>query len=192
MPGGTVSGVTTFVSVAAPQAASSSTNTLNAMTRRTSRRTRYPTAVVGRPAVAPTAQPPKPDVFAGVCPGYVNQEPYGDPGQPPERPHRGDDLVQPAAGRIAQRRAGGDRYGDARPGRAGASIHGNFQGSAQVFAQSLAAIPLLILAAPIAVYIVLGILYEEYHPSADPFCRQLPSAGIGATLALLLFDGRSR
>ena len=68
-----------------------------------------------------------------------------------------------------------------------ASIHGNFQGSAQVFAQSLAAIPLLILAALVAVYIVLGILYENtIHPLT--ILSTLPSAGIGATLALLLFD----
>ena len=67
-----------------------------------------------------------------------------------------------------------------------ASIHGNFQGSAQVFAQSLAAIPLLILAALVAVYIVLGILYENtIHPLT--ILSTLPSAGIGATLALLMF-----
>ena len=67
-----------------------------------------------------------------------------------------------------------------------ASIHGGFQGSAQVFAQSLATIPLLILAALVAVYIVLGILYENtIHPLT--ILSTLPSAGIGATLALLLF-----
>ncbi|HTW35281.1 MAG TPA: efflux RND transporter permease subunit [Rhizomicrobium sp.] len=67
-----------------------------------------------------------------------------------------------------------------------ASIHGGFQGSAQVFAQSLSSIPLLILAALIAVYIVLGILYENtIHPLT--ILSTLPSAGIGATLALLMF-----
>ena len=67
-----------------------------------------------------------------------------------------------------------------------ASIHGGFQGSAQVFAQSLSTIPLLILAALVAVYIVLGILYENtIHPLT--ILSTLPSAGIGATLALLLF-----
>jgi multidrug efflux pump len=67
-----------------------------------------------------------------------------------------------------------------------ASIHGSFQGSAQVFAQSLGAIPLLILAALVAVYIVLGILYENtVHPLT--ILSTLPSAGIGATLALLVF-----
>jgi multidrug efflux pump len=68
-----------------------------------------------------------------------------------------------------------------------ASIHGGFQGSAQVFGQSLTTIPLLILAALVAVYIVLGILYENtIHPLT--ILSTLPSAGIGATLALLLFS----
>jgi multidrug efflux pump len=67
-----------------------------------------------------------------------------------------------------------------------ASIHGSFQGSAQVFARSLSSIPLLILAALVAVYIVLGILYENtIHPLT--ILSTLPSAGIGATLALLIF-----
>jgi len=67
-----------------------------------------------------------------------------------------------------------------------ASIHGSFQGSAQVFAKSLSDIPLLILAALVAVYIVLGILYENtIHPLT--ILSTLPSAGIGAVLALLLF-----
>jgi multidrug efflux pump len=67
-----------------------------------------------------------------------------------------------------------------------ASIRGSFQGAAQVFAQSLSTIPLLILAALIAVYIVLGILYENtIHPLT--ILSTLPSAGIGATLALLVF-----
>lgn len=69
---------------------------------------------------------------------------------------------------------------------ASASLHGSFQGAAQVFAQSFSAIPLLILAALVAVYIVLGILYENtIHPLT--IISTLPSAGIGATLALLMF-----
>ena len=68
-----------------------------------------------------------------------------------------------------------------------ASIHGNLQGSAQVFAKSLSTIPLLVLAALVAVYIVLGVLYENtIHPIT--ILSTLPSAGIGATLALLIFQ----
>ncbi len=67
-----------------------------------------------------------------------------------------------------------------------ASIHGNYAGAAQVYAQSMSSMPLLILAALGAVYIVLGILYENtVHPLT--ILSTLPSAGIGATLALLIF-----
>jgi len=66
------------------------------------------------------------------------------------------------------------------------SIRGSFQGTAQAFQASLASQPLLILAALLAVYIVLGILYESYiHPLT--ILSTLPSAGVGAILALLLF-----
>jgi multidrug efflux pump len=67
-----------------------------------------------------------------------------------------------------------------------ASIHGSFQGTAQVFQASLASEPMLVLAALIAIYLVLGILYESLiHPIT--ILSTLPSAGIGASLALLLF-----
>jgi multidrug efflux pump len=66
-----------------------------------------------------------------------------------------------------------------------ASIRQSFQGTAQVFQASLANEPLLILAALVTVYIVLGILYESYiHPLT--ILSTLPSAGVGAILALLL------
>jgi multidrug efflux pump subunit AcrB len=66
------------------------------------------------------------------------------------------------------------------------AVHGSFSGTAQAFQVSLASEPLLILAALIAVYIVLGILYESYiHPIT--ILSTLPSAGVGALLALMLF-----
>jgi multidrug efflux pump len=66
------------------------------------------------------------------------------------------------------------------------SVNGEFQGSARAFVASLANEPLLILAALIVVYIVLGVLYESYiHPIT--ILSTLPSAGVGAILALLLF-----
>jgi multidrug efflux pump len=66
------------------------------------------------------------------------------------------------------------------------SILGSFRGTAQAFQASLADEPLLILAALVAVYIVLGVLYESYiHPIT--ILSTLPSAGVGAVLALLLF-----
>jgi len=66
------------------------------------------------------------------------------------------------------------------------SIQGKFQGTAKVFQASLDSQPVLILAALIAVYIVLGILYESLiHPIT--ILSTLPSAGVGAILALLAF-----
>ena len=66
------------------------------------------------------------------------------------------------------------------------SVNAEFQGSARAFEASLQNEPLLILAALIVVYIVLGVLYESYiHPIT--ILSTLPSAGVGAILALLLF-----
>jgi len=68
-----------------------------------------------------------------------------------------------------------------------ASIRGSLQGTAQAFQASLANQPLLILAALVTVYIVLGILYESYiHPIT--ILSTLPSAGVGAILALMIFQ----
>ena len=67
-----------------------------------------------------------------------------------------------------------------------ATIRGSFQGTAQAFQASLASEPLLIAAALLAVYIVLGVLYESLiHPVT--IISTLPSAGVGALLALLVF-----
>ncbi len=65
-------------------------------------------------------------------------------------------------------------------------IRGNFAGTAQAFKSSLANEPLLILAALVTVYIVLGVLYESYiHPLT--ILSTLPSAGVGAVLAIMIF-----
>jgi multidrug efflux pump len=67
------------------------------------------------------------------------------------------------------------------------SVHGSFQGTAKTYQQSISNEPVLILAAVVAIYLVLGILYESY---AHPFTilSTLPSAGIGAVLGLMLFN----
>jgi len=66
-----------------------------------------------------------------------------------------------------------------------ASISGNFQGAAQAFQSSLASQPWLILAALVAVYIILGVLYESFvHPLT--IISTLPSAGLGALIMLWL------
>jgi multidrug efflux pump len=67
------------------------------------------------------------------------------------------------------------------------SIHGSLAGTAQVFQQSLNNEPVLIVTAIAAVYILLGVLYESYiHPIT--ILSTLPSAGVGAILALMLFN----
>ncbi|MBS0472856.1 MAG: efflux RND transporter permease subunit [Proteobacteria bacterium] len=66
------------------------------------------------------------------------------------------------------------------------SIHGEFAGTARQFRESVENQPVLILAALVTIYLVLGILYESYvHPIT--ILSTLPSAGVGAVLALLLF-----
>jgi multidrug efflux pump len=66
-----------------------------------------------------------------------------------------------------------------------AGLHTSFQGTAQAFQSALASQPLLILAALVTVYLVLGILYESYiHPLT--ILSTLPSAGVGALAALIL------
>ena len=67
-----------------------------------------------------------------------------------------------------------------------ATVHGSFQGTAKVFSDSLKNEPILILAALIAIYLVLGILYESFiHPLT--VLSTLPSAGVGAAIALIIF-----
>ena len=67
-----------------------------------------------------------------------------------------------------------------------ATVNSSFQGTAQAFQQSLGTVPLLILAALVVVYLILGILYESYiHPLT--ILSTLPSAGVGALAILMAF-----
>jgi len=66
------------------------------------------------------------------------------------------------------------------------TVNSSFQGTAQAFQQSLGTVPLLILAALVVVYLILGILYESYiHPLT--ILSTLPSAGVGALAILMAF-----
>jgi multidrug efflux pump subunit AcrB len=83
---------------------------------------------------------------------------------------RGNEIVQQAVQEL----------------RMPATVNGSFQGTAQVFQSSLSTMPLLLAAALLAVYIVLGMLYESLvHPLT--ILSTLPSAGLGALLALMIF-----
>ena len=79
----------------------------------------------------------------------------------------GDAVVQPAARRGA--RPGGGRDPSGRGARSANRIRsiGSFQGNAQAFQSSLSNEPVLILAALLVVYVILGVLYESYRPPAD-------------------------
>ena len=106
--------------------------------------------------------------------------------QPPGAVPVGDALVQPArrASRSATRSTRSTARADAHRPAARASTP-SFPGTAQAFHESLASEPILILAALITVYIVLGVLYESYiHPIT--ILSTLPSAGVGALLALIV------
>ena len=74
--------------------------------------------------------------------------------------------------------------GDGARAADAADVNGAFQGTAQAFQASLSSTPLLVAAAILVVYIVLGVLYESYiHPIT--ILSALPSAGVGALLALM-------
>ncbi len=105
-------------------------------------------------------------------------------GQPPGPVPGGDAVVQPRArASRSATRSTPSIGGRARSACRRASAP-SFQGTAQAFQASLANEPLLILAALVTVYIVLGVLYESYiHPIT--ILSTLPSAGVGAILALL-------
>ena len=107
-------------------------------------------------------------------------------GQPPGPAAGGDDLVQPRAGLRARRRGRPRSSSIERDSNLPATISTGFQGTAQVFQDSLKGQGILILAAIFAAFVVLGILYESFiHPIT--IISGLPSAGIGALLTLILF-----
>jgi multidrug efflux pump len=104
--------------------------------------------------------------------------------------HQGQFPVVTLSFNLATGKSIGDAVDAVNNARAGlnlpASVSARFQGSAAAFEASLANEPILILAAVIVVYIVLGVLYESYiHPIT--ILSTLPSAGVGAILALFVF-----
>jgi multidrug efflux pump len=158
-----------------------------------------PSSVVATSAPASTAP-----VTASVTGGGSQSTPTPSPGvvplsavasyQPTTAPIAVNHQGQFPAVTISFNLAGGIALSDAvtaieqmqrRVGMPG-TVHGTFTGTAQAFQASLASEPFLILAALIAVYLVLGILYESLiHPIT--ILSTLPSAGVGAVLALMLF-----
>ena len=99
---------------------------------------------------------------------------------------RHHDFVQSGSRRFAGRRRASDRQRQAARSACRPAFSASFQGTAAAFRNSLANESWLLLAAVVTVYIVLGVLYESYiHPLT--ILSTLPSAGVGAILALQLF-----
>ena len=97
----------------------------------------------------------------------------------------GDAVVQSCAQRLARRCGERCQPGERRTAACRPASKANFKARLQAFQASLANEPILILAALITVYIVLGVLYESYiHPIT--ILSTLPSAGVGALLALFI------
>ncbi len=150
-------------------------------------------------AGAGPAAPPSRDASTGVAVSATAEKmvplsaisTWADGSQPRSINHQDQSLATTISFNLAQGKSLSDADTAVKQAEADiglpAAVHGGFQGTALVYQQSLANEPVLILGALIAVYIVLGILYESYiHPLT--VLSTLPSAGVGAVAALLLFQ----
>jgi multidrug efflux pump len=183
MPGGTVSGVVPYQSVVKPQAATGAANALNSNAQANQATNAISNSRGGTSSGSADSTAAETMVPLGALAKSVNNHTAIQVNHQSGQVAATISFNLPPGGSLSNAQVA---IADAmRELNAPASIHGGFQGSAQVFAQSLSTIPLLILAALVAVYIVLGILYENtIHPIT--ILSTLPSAGIGATLALLI------
>jgi multidrug efflux pump len=182
--GGTVSGVTAFSAISAAQAASSSTNSLNASAQANAvtnsiSNSRGGSSTGSADSTAAETLVPLPALAA-----HRNSHTATQVNHQSGLVAATISFNLPPGGSLSTASAAIDKA--MRDLGIPASIRGSFAGAGQVYAQSMSTMPLLVLAALAAVYIVLGILYENtVHPVT--ILSTLPSAGIGATLALLLF-----
>ena len=152
------------------------------MRRAMPRSMRSPIPARGRPPPAPRSAPREETMIPLAAVSHYRPGHTPLVGQSPGTVRRLDDLVQSAAGQIAWRGVAEIQAAIARINMPH-SIRGTLAGTAQLFQQSLAKEPILILTAIAAVYILLGVLYESYiHPIT--ILSTLPSAGVGALLAL--------
>jgi multidrug efflux pump len=182
--GGTISGVTAFSAISAAQAASSSTNSLNASAQANAvtnsiSNSRGGSSTGSADSTAAETLVPLPALAA-----HRNSHTATQVNHQSGLVAATISFNLPPGGSLSAASAAIDKA--MRDLGIPASIRGSFAGAGQVYAQSMSTMPLLVLAALAAVYIVLGILYENtVHPVT--ILSTLPSAGIGATLALLLF-----
>jgi multidrug efflux pump len=183
-PGGTVSGVTAYTAESAA-AASSAGNALNANAQANAVTNSISNSKGGSSTGSADSTASETMVPLSAMSSYINNH------TATQVSHQDGEVAVtisfnlPPGGSLSK--AGAAINQAMRDLRVPVTIHGAFAGAGQAYAQSMGTMPLLILAALVAVYIVLGILYEHtVHPIT--ILSTLPSAGIGAVLALLIFD----
>jgi multidrug efflux pump len=185
MPGGTVTGVTAASAVSAASSTSStSTNSLNSNAEANATNNSIANSKGGSSSGSADSTSAETMVPLPAMTTYVNSHTATQVNHQSGLVAATISFNLPANGSLSDAKVAIDEAAQAigMP----ASIHGAFAGAAQAYAQSMGTVPLLILAALGVVYIVLGVLYESsIHPLT--ILSTLPSAGIGATLALLIF-----
>ncbi|HLX00779.1 MAG TPA: efflux RND transporter permease subunit, partial [Trinickia sp.] len=183
MPGGTVSAVQAAVAVSTAQTAGSKTNSLNADAEANQLTNSISNSKGGSSSGSADSTAAESMVPLPAMTTYVSNHTATQVNHQSGLVAGTISFNLPTGGSLSQAKVAIDKA--AQDIGMPASIHGAFAGAAQAFAQSMYAIPLLILAALVVVYIVLGILYENtIHPLT--ILSTLPSAGIGATLSMLI------
>jgi multidrug efflux pump len=183
-PGGTVSGVTPYAAVSTTPSAATGTNSLNANAQANSLTNSISNSRGGSSTGSADSTAAETMVPLPALATYINNHTATQVNHQSGLVAATISFNLPPAGSLSRAAAAIDKA--MRDLGMPASIHGSFAGAGQVYAQSMSTMPLLVLAALAAVYIVLGILYENtIHPLT--ILSTLPSAGIGATLALLIF-----
>ena len=184
-PGGTVGGVTAYSAVSASSSASSGTNSLNASAEANAVTNSISNSKGGGSTGSADSTSAETMVPLPAMTSYVNNHTSTQVNHQSGQVAVTVSFNLPPGGSLGIAGAAIDKA--MRDLGMPASIKGAFAGAGQAYSQSMSTMPLLILAAFAAVYIVLGILYENtVHPIT--ILSTLPSAGIGATLALLIFN----
>ncbi|WP_323121768.1 efflux RND transporter permease subunit [Burkholderia alba] len=184
MPGGTVSGVTLPSAVSASQGSASGTNALNANAVANQLTNSISNSKGGNSSGSADSTAAETMVPLSALVTYANSHTATQVNHQSGLVAATVSFNLPAGGSLSQ--AGQIIAQAGRDIGMPASIHGAFAGAAQAYSQSIGTVPLLVIAALAVVYIVLGVLYENtIHPLT--ILSTLPSAGIGATLALLIF-----
>jgi multidrug efflux pump len=183
-PGGTVSGVPAYTAVATAQAATLGTNSLNSNAQANAVTNSISNSKGGSSTGSADTTAAETMVPLPAMATYLNNHTATQVNHQNGLVASTISFNLPPGGSLSQAQAAISQA--MRDLGMPASIHGSPAGAGQVFTQNMSALPLLLLAAFGAIYIVLGVLYENtIHPIT--ILSTLPSAMIGATLALLIF-----